>query len=284
MSQISVLVTIRSNKLQAKKDSLEYNIELNAENFYTNSFRGTIIQEFEKFDRVLVKRDSDGTYINCARELFSEQKIIEVGGGGSGADEKLTIIIYNSDEKISRVATATSAQVLELINRQFVFDFEPRSNAGVMSNGFIPLELTTNTINDKSYIINLYYNSFTYKFFIDDESLDAYCTSTILFQDNRVVQNPNSIAQPADLYNVIFSEDATYGTPSTPVSGDIMLNEENFIKGISVLLIHSDTIEPNFSDDFNKISGSYVTNELNFIACESIDTNYIIYSISQIQI
>jgi len=174
MSQISVLVTIKSNRAQYQEDSIKYQVTLNSSNFYTASFRATIIDELIN-NSTLVKRDSDSVSIIVPNTSISDSKLVDEVEG--------------------------------------------------------------------------------------------------------ILQLPTG-----DPENLMFNVNSTYGTPLAPRTGSILLNSDDFKLGISVLLLHNDSVEPTFGLEFKKLSGSYVTNELNYIAFESLAEDHIIYSISQVQV
>lgn len=77
---------------------------------------------------------------------------------------------------------------------------------------------------------------------------------------------------------------AFYGTTAEPENGNITAITLNSVLGCTILLIHNDVSAPTFDTPFKKLSGSgnYVTGQVNYIFFTFIDSNNIIYTISQL--
>jgi len=88
MKQISVLVTIKSNKIEAESTGIIYGVELNDANNYTTSFRGIIVQELEVSDTLVIEKESDGSIVYCSRDQISEQSLVdlEIPTGDAGLE------------------------------------------------------------------------------------------------------------------------------------------------------------------------------------------------------
>lgn len=93
MSKLKVLVTIKSNKIQAKADGIHYKSDFNDNNHYQVSFEAYVLENsklrFSNIDpkeQFPVQRISDNEIIWCYYNQFSNFVIEEDGGGGDGGD------------------------------------------------------------------------------------------------------------------------------------------------------------------------------------------------------
>lgn len=80
-----------------------------------------------------------------------------------------------------------------------------------------------------------------------------------------------------------FPSDTIYGSKATPETGNITADVTGAILGVTNLIIHNHSSAPTFDSKFKKLSGSgdYVTGEINYIYCEYIAVDEILYSINQ---
>ncbi len=93
---------------------------------------------------------------------------------------------------------------------------------------------------------------------------------------------PGSVVQRSGT-ELLFNGNANYGTISVPESTNITVDFTGSVLGAGVLVIHNNSSEPTYPASFKKntLSGNYVPNVVNFIYCEFLDTNNVIYNISQ---
>jgi hypothetical protein len=83
--------------------------------------------------------------------------------------------------------------------------------------------------------------------------------------------------------NIKFDVDSIYGNTTSVLTGDIGFNSVGQVVGSSSTLFHNDTVAPGFDLTYHILTGSgvYVTGVNNLIFCTLVDTNYIVYSITQ---
>lgn len=104
MNKIKVLVTIKSNKIQAGKDSIHYKVNLNDDNKYTTQFYGTLIgnalPRFGNSDEkelFRVERESDKEIIECTYNQFSEFIYLESESSNGNVETVTGSFVNNTD-------------------------------------------------------------------------------------------------------------------------------------------------------------------------------------------
>lgn len=82
-----------------------------------------------------------------------------------------------------------------------------------------------------------------------------------------------------------FTQDAFYGTIAEPTTGDVSGIIDGALLGVTVMVIHNDSVAPAFEGIFKKLTGSdpYVINNVNYIFCQYISDSHINYFIKQVQ-
>lgn len=80
-----------------------------------------------------------------------------------------------------------------------------------------------------------------------------------------------------------FDKDANYGTPTSPVTGNITASYTAARLGVAILIIHKAGSAPTYPAEFEAVSssGSYVINVNNYIYCEFLSASLVKYSICQ---
>lgn len=83
---------------------------------------------------------------------------------------------------------------------------------------------------------------------------------------------------------ITFEQDTIYGSTDEPVTGDITNNTDILDRsksGVTNLLIHQDSIAPEFPVQWILVNGAYTVDVLNFIYVQYIGNSVYLYSILQ---
>ena len=77
-----------------------------------------------------------------------------------------------------------------------------------------------------------------------------------------------------------FDRPRNYGV-STPETGNITLNSTGLVAGNTQLVIHNNSGAPTFGAEFTVVSGTYVTDEDNYIMLHAVSASLILVTINQ---
>lgn len=83
---------------------------------------------------------------------------------------------------------------------------------------------------------------------------------------------------------ITFEQDAIYGTTDDPMTGDITSSEDIVSRskaGVTNLIVHEDSIEPDFPNQWRLVNGAYTVDVLNYIYVQYIGNSVYLYSILQ---
>jgi hypothetical protein len=121
-------------------------------------------------------------------------------------------------------------------------------------------------------------------FNVNQQSFVFNTNDPALAENTYVNSDQNTaIPQVRSGNNITFNSNATYGTATSPITGNIALNSSDLVIGTNILIIHNASSEPTYPTAFDKsvTSADYVPNVINYIFCEVISSTIIIYSITQ---